>query len=175
MMSFILHKITLFLLNIRFVLCVGILALLMYCGTSVLAREQVQRKVALSGARGNWKFCMRFLTWNKVVWLFQQIYNSYEFWYNRYIHLGSIWLDCLSIFNVFMHFRTYLFPRNPKIITVFSIKKYQKVIKLWCSFFPIQHWRSSNFNIPYTRSSVSETRLLTTAWTSLSKMIIRIL
>ena len=55
------------------------------------------------------------------------------------ILFGSILLDCLSIFNVFMHCSNAFFPKVSENNNSFLKKYIKKVIQLRIYFFPIQH------------------------------------
>ena len=55
------------------------------------------------------------------------------------LHTGSIRLDCLSIFNVFIHFSNVLFFKESENNNNFSRKNYVKSYSTLKLFLPIQH------------------------------------
>ena len=60
--------------------------------------------------------------------------------------MESIRLDCLSIFNVFMHFFNVLFSKESENInSVFEEKLFKKLFSFEVIIFPVQHSRNSIF------------------------------
>ena len=80
----------------------------------------------------------------KCIWL-----KSFVETLKNMVYVGYFLLDCLSIFNVFMHFSNVFFSRNPKIITILSRKNYLRRNSTLKLFFSYSTLMKLNFNFSY--------------------------